>query len=253
MAFDSSTKPRAAWATLALACLLAAAVGGAWLVVRYYRTSAQEGAAMLDDMRKRTLADFWTGEAYQAKYVIRDSAGRVMGYETVLRGPLDDGFGGVTVHQGGNFVMRETWWVANDLSKGHYEANYLSRNGQAAEMHISLDGGRVGFWASGMNEEDSEEAHANYLPEGLEPLAIRLVAREGKKATFLCIPNEESQAAMGIVLGRLTMTPRGGGAVRVRREFRSGSFTDMVYLDEHGEISRVQRIGGQVVTRIDEE
>ena len=249
MAFGSS-KPRSTVATLVLAGVLLVMIGVAWALVRYYRTSAREGALLLAEMRRQTLAGLWPRQHREARYEWRDASGRLEGRLQVSRRAVEGGFEGVTIHvpvagpalrQG---LVKETWTVSDDLAKGDYRADYLTLR---YAVEIRLEGGQIHFRTTGMEEEAQEEAPANYVPEGLEWLAVRMVARAGKKATFAMVSNNESRAARDIVPWRVTMTPLDARTVRCLYEWRAGSFAETFHLDDSGEVARVAMDDGAVL------
>jgi hypothetical protein len=250
---SDSPRSRPTVVTLVLAGILVLMVAAAWALVRYYHTSAREGAIVLEEMRRQTLEKLWPPSAYQAHFEWRDASGHALSRLDVARQPVQDGFEGVLLHtvpaSPGRqaAAVREAWTVSDDLSKANYVADYLSQN---VRMGIRLDGGEIRFQSTTMKEPAAMEAPANYIPEGLEWLAIRTAARIGKKAAFMWVSNEASHAARDVRTGRLIVTPAGPRSVRCVREWSGGSDTETYELDEAGEVIGAKRDDGSVMVPV---
>ena len=249
---SGSVNPRAALATLVLMGILLLTVGGAWLLVRFYRSPSRQGAILLQEMRRRTLVDLWPREPYTARFERRDATGRLQSRLRISRRPANDGFTGASLHEAVSGAarrigdVRETWAVSRDLSKGTYRAEYLS---QGLIVRIDLGREEVEFRATGLGPAQAE-APANYIPEGLEWLAVRLVARSGRKATFMTLLNEECLSAKDLVFSHLTLTPVDAQTVRGRYEGGEAPYSQTYFLDAAGEVNRMDGTDGSVLALV---
>lgn len=234
--------------TAVLFGVLILSVGVALLLTHYRPTATGEGTLVVRDMWTRTLPAFWPAATWERVFLAHDDAGRPQERLTVVRRATADGFQGKRIHEiltprRGRTWSRvvEAWSVRSDLSAGLYTATY--NNGELV-VEIVLREGEVVFRADN-TEFPPAAPPGNYLPEGLEWLAVRLVAAGGKKATFAMITNEYSRAAGGIRFDYVTMTPVNSREVRCRYDVAGQSHTETFHLDASGEVVQMDRDTGE--------
>jgi hypothetical protein len=244
----SQSKP--VMTTLVLLGVLLLAVGGAWLMVRFYSGPSRVGAAILEDMRKQGLPKLWPTKRYKAQLQRKDLAGHLESRISVMREFSDGAFDGNDFVQAFSGPPRDvgnvevTWTVSDDMNSGSYTAVYRTHN---FWVKIDLDKGRVSFEGLGMKPV-SGDAPANYIPEGLEDLVIRQVARGGKKASFQMIPDWSSYQSKAIVFVRMVLTPVSRQKVLCRMEGDGGKDDMIYYLNADGEVERIEYDGAVMTT-----
>ncbi|HUT57920.1 MAG TPA: hypothetical protein VNA25_08730 [Phycisphaerae bacterium] len=235
--------------------ILLVTVAVAWWLTRFRNAAMREGAHLVDEMRRRSLSDIWPRGALQAVFVRRDGAGRETGRVTVERVATDGGFAGrvrdepLPAFRGRLRNVREDWSIRGDLSAGQYQAAYVGENRiigiilAGEDVHVTVNGQPI----------DSVPIPANYLPEGLMWLAVRMVADRGREATFAFVSNEESEATGTVALNRVTMTPVGAREVRCTVATGRGRYDVTYHLDASGEVSSVRWEEGMTLTRVEME
>lgn len=246
-----SAKSRQGLLTTVMIGILLLTVAVAWWLTSFRNTAAREGAHLVEQMRRRSLSDIWPRGALLAAFVHRDGAGQEIGHLTIARFATEGGFGGWVRHQplpgfaGRLRNVREDWSIFDDLSAGQYEAVYIGEN---RVIGIILSGREVHVTVNG-HLHASAETPANYLPEGLMWLAVRMVAERGKEAVFAFISNEESDTGRTVAFHRVAMTPVGPREVRCAVVTGRGRYLRTYHLDTSGEVSSIRWEDGMTLTR----
>jgi hypothetical protein len=239
---------RPALVSLVLMGVLLLAVAGAWLMVRFYHSPSRVGADILQDMRKQGLPALWPARRFAVRFQQKDPSGKLQRRVSMVRQPAEGSFAGHAYTEAvsgpprrvGN--IEEAWIVTNDLSEANYVAVY-----RTFWVKIELNKDQLSVEGSGMDRV-TEDTPANYIPEGLEDLAIRQAARGGKKASFQMISDEQSFESKSIAFIRMVVTPVSRQEARCRLEGSGGSLEMTYHLDAAGEVERIQYEDGATLT-----
>jgi hypothetical protein len=176
----------------AMFIVLLACVGVAAILVAVRGGGRREAAALLGEVRERSLGAWWNGTRVQWR--INRAGGTAAGWEAEIRAPLGDtdGFEGLSV-QFDATTGRSAWqyWrLSGDAKQGFYRSVMHGRGGSRSlsymDTRIRLAGDRLAI-EQRLNEQlfgSAANVPAGYLPEGLKPLIVREVARRGGKAAF---------------------------------------------------------------------
>jgi hypothetical protein len=246
---QDSANPRPALVTIVMLGVLLLTVGAAWVVVRYYYSPSRVGATVIAEIRRRTLGELWPKQKYAAWFDRKDALGKIESRRGVVRQSSNGAFAGEMLHLAvsgasrriGN--VRADWTMSDNLTKGYYRASYL---GLGLAVEIDLDGQQVHLRGTQMGTE-SVDVPANYIPEGLEWLAIRLAAQGGKKATFMLISDIASLQNKTIAFDRVVVTPLDAQSARCRYETGGPPVTWTYHFDAAGEVVHGECDDGSVL------
>ena len=217
-----------------LAILLGSVGIAYWLVLARTVMPRQRGAEIIRTIRQKKLSAYWGEQAEELKYDIRNKAGQRVGMFYASRGPAETGFKGSTTLRRPAGTIASQWWLTVDASTGRYfSASTLTS--------ISLSDGKVSVeQPSGRKLLKAEsDAPANYIPEGLTHLIIRMVAERGERATFKIILDNEAIVNSRLRFVGVTMVPLSSRKVQVYFASIRGAGTQVYYLDEHGKVVKI--------------
>ena len=229
--------------------VLLLAVGVAWWISQTRGGGGDQALAVLKDIRSQGLGAFWGDQPNYAWYLATKADGEMVGWRVNLRMPLPNEAGYVGIshqrgidEQGKWQISEERWQLDPTAQMGSYEARVGRGRRIEPQLFINFDKGLL--TVSVPTHSDKQAAPANYLPEGLLPLAIRLTHQSGKKASFGMIINEVAIHELAAKKGQLhvvplAITPQADG---VLLNYAS-AFEVHVTLDEQGEI-QAEEAGG---------
>lgn len=231
--------PRTAMLTFIMLAILAGSLGAAWLLSATRGAAANEAAAILAQIRTRRLSSYWPEESYRECFVFRDASGQVRGGRQTWWSQAHDEYQGHTVMVT-QYIAREDWWVGDDASSGQYDSRESTHN---LRTRITLAKGQV--TVAQAIEEGTQSAQtplpANYIPEGLMPLAVAQVAKRGKPASFRMIFDQEAIVEDKVTFVLARMVPQDSNTVKVAYSGPEGSTSEVIHLDAAGRIESIQR------------
>jgi hypothetical protein len=229
--------PRAILAGLMLAVFLAS-VGIAWWLAARQGRPRENGAATIRLIRQR-LSELWPVETETLWYLHRSQTGRPVGWSMVRRQRREGMFAGVKIvaSRRTGQVYAERWEVGDGAAAGQY---FASARGRSEVTRIALGAGKVAVErrAGFLRRQAEAPAPDNYIPEGLQPLALRLVATGQAEARFAFISNDESISEVGeLLFSTLHVQPAGPRRLRLTYATHENRWSTLVDLDERGTVA----------------
>jgi hypothetical protein len=238
-AMGLSERHRQSLLGLVLLAILGLSVLAAWTMVQARQAPADRGKDMLRGIRTRTLSSYWGSQESSRWYLVRDSAGRSVGYMVRARKPVEKGHSGLTLMRMGNVQHGESWALDAAATQGSYTSTIGGRG--VLDTQITLRDDQVTVsrpWEGGSGKATSP-APGNYIPEGLMPLIVAEVSRTAAETRFCFIYDPESITREGVHFTAITMTPQGDGKVRLRSKFLQDEMDEVYHLDAAGEVDRI--------------
>jgi|GEM_PF-3156239 len=214
---------------------LASVAAAAWLAD--VRAEPMDRGADTMQALRRELPRLWSGPGETLWYLLTGPSGQQGGWLMQDWRREDGTYAGRTITRTQNDLYVEQWRVSDDARKGTYLAwPWSDRRDRTA---IALDGNTV------VVEQDRGRRRriaraptpANYIPEGLSSLAVRLACVGGSSARFAMIYNDEAISGGRLAFGALAVEPQSPRRARVSYlPATSPDWTDVVVLDEKGRI-----------------
>jgi len=251
-----SAAARQALLALLLTAVLAAAAGAAWLLQEIAQRRVDKGAAILKQIRSNKLALYWPDRRQTDWYLIQQGS-VVLGWHAIVREGSGGGFRGWEIELGYNQAgatereMHSAWNLNADATDGTYQSR-VERRGQPTELtQIRLqesaseaDQATVEVLQPTLALEAQSPEPRNYIPEGVLPLAIRLVAEGGADAQFRMVFDDIPNSHKVVEFGSVRISHEGRGRTdqgeqthRVRVYYRGwGKHPREYELDESGKL-----------------
>jgi hypothetical protein len=235
---NRTEKTRSALLSLVMLVVLLASVLAAWSLVTARGAMFDRAAAVIQEIREKTLPSLLGGKPVTTYYLLRDAKGRNLGYTIDTRRPVNGNFSGVRLMRQAKAVFHEQWRLRNDIASGQY-LGISQEPARAEETRITLKDKQVTVeqvvGSKLMQVRDA--APSNYIPEGLTPLVIRLVVQRGQKASFKTISDSEAIIQGQLNFTTVTLTPLSDRKVRYEAELFPLGKIDRIYsLDAGGQV-----------------
>ena len=181
----------------------------------------------------------FTAPRCRAWYLIRDKAGRPVGWEHETRMPVRGGYAGTRKVNlpAQNRIIEEGWWISADATSGKYGGTASTPQGRF-ETRTDLTDGRVMTQSGPPMKAAATIAPSNYIPEGLHALVFFLAASGAEKAVCRMVFDLEAIRGGRVNFQPVTLQPLGLNRVEV---VYSGSRAGHVYhFDEQGLVERIE-------------
>jgi len=247
-------RQRAILALVMLGILLLS-VAVAWWFVRARGDDVRRGEDIIRRIRGNSLEHYWTDAPEVLWYLARSSSGRIVALRRISRAPVAEGAAdGITEgYEGANtlyrlrgtrlFPLNQEWWrISTGATRGSYRGPAQKRGFIWTEIY--LNDGRIRVDQIGPRALTAETTvPGNYIPEGLSLLAVRLVAAEGKPASFRTIINQHAIVDGYVPFAKVTMAPDKQGKVVAEMTDLQGKNASVYTVDEAGRITRIVERG----------
>ena len=224
--------------------ILAASVALAWLTTGPAAPPLPGGAEIISKLADDTLDEYWNDSHSDSWFIVLKPNLKPIGWQMLSKGRQAEGVfsGGMVSKSAGDLPDKSTWRISADLSEGLYVARGSDNKGRIVETRITLTDNEVSVVRSSGDQKLAATAARpdNYLPEGVFPLALRLVAERGQEATVKMIFDEIAviHGAVNFINARLI--PQGRNFVRVEYSGRGPLFSIVYQLDSAHEVSRYE-------------
>ena len=219
----------------ALLAVLAASVLFAYTLVLASRADIRAAESILAQLRQNGLTYYWSSDDFERQYAVIDRDGKIISRSAVKRIRTDTGYEGGSQEIRGPVGAVELWTISDDATEGQYAAE--SSIGAFSKTAISLDGAELTVISG--DRIAKTETPANYIPEGLLELIVRLVAASERDATFSMILNEGAIADGSVLFVDILMKPLSPSQVEVNIPAIGPAGMKVYYLDDDGEVSKV--------------
>ena len=221
--------------------ILLACVGGAWWLVEV-RTEQPEraGQDVLDEIRTQKLSHFWPGKSQRLYYAAHDVHGKTVGWAVISHLRTAEGFHGQRLDSAGT---EETWDLDDAATTGTYEGP-TGTDGSLTQIQLKDSAATVQRVKAGLVvQRASAPAPANYIPEGLTHVVVRLVAQSGKDGMFTALLNHEALSGRELTFAIVKMKPT-GRLVEVETVTQEGSLREKYVLDDGGKVTSIHAAKG---------
>ena len=237
-----------AWLMMAL---LAASVGAAWWLTASRHFDPRAAGEVMGSIRKRGLPALW-GDQLVANWYIRYRAdGKPVGWHVAKRlRRQGGGYAGTRIKQTGDLFSIQTWALDDTARTGKYESRRwrwrtISLPGRTVRMPVPSDATEISF---GNGRLDVIQAEGNrvlkasapvpddYIPNGLDDLAMYETAAWGRKTMFTILTDGQAIARGQVNFTILRATPEGGRVIR--RQFNDSEEEIMIF-EEAGRLLKI--------------
>lgn len=219
--------------------ILLVSVGVAWWLVQGQKALLDRGREIIAQIRTEKLESFWDRRPSRLWYIKTDSTGRAVSWRAAYRDyvPARDVYRGSAFSGSHDLLARAEWELSPDAGAGEYSSTVAGRNGQAFTV-IRLRDGEVKVLrvVPRGSARAATAAPDNYIAEGTLELAVRLVARAGREASFRMIIDDAAIAQGQVRFIVVKMIPRGPRRVQVEM----GGFREVYHFDESWRIVKIE-------------
>jgi hypothetical protein len=222
--------------------ILAGSVLVAWWLSELRGAAVRRGREVVRTIRGSGLAAYWPEDEHVAWYLIRRAqSGQPAGWYMVRRRRVPDGYRIWKIAGLDRKYYLEEWRLNPSATISNYEARSLSGQGRGTIIRLNGREATV-LWTQGaVALSGTSTVPENYIPEGLNDLAVELAAAGGKEAAFQTIFNEEALGGSRVRFGRVRVEPLGSRRVRVRYRSARAQWEETLWLDDRGRIERSER------------
>jgi len=247
IASGKPSQPRRSLLAALTGLVLAATVGGAWLLVASAGRRARAAEEILQEIRSRGLAKLMPEKPTIRWYLVHGDSGPV-GWRAQATGRIDQAsFVGVDMQVVAATSAVENWTLSADATQGEYLAVERIRGRMLSRTEIAMANGRVKVLQAFPREPPgvfhaASPAPPNYLPEGLHELVISQVSARGADAQFKLVFNERPNHFGYVDYGTLRFQALTGGAgrsVRVSGARGREKHASVYTVDSAGQIREV--------------
>lgn len=247
---------RSLLAAVMFVIFVAVLAGANWLV-QTRQQGARNAAQLLAEVRETKLPHYWPAEPSTTYFLAKGPDGRSIGWRREQRIAFAGGYRGQSIMLvPGSGAERELWQLDDTATVGKYAGPTEKRSNRLTK--ILLDHGSVRVQqlvGNTLVKEAQSPTPDNYMPEGLTPLMVRLVAQNGHEAVFRTILNIEAivDGQSQINFGVLRLEPIDRTTVRVETHLSAGAFESTYHLNAQGQIIEISDPDGmtQVLTPVD--
>lgn len=246
--------------------VLAAAIGGAWLLQVGSTQRARAGAEIIRQIRSKGLAHYWD-DGPRIDWYLRTDKSQPRGWRATVRQRTAEGnFRGWMVNlraaPGGaaSETIVEAWVLNEAATQGSYVGTVMEGPFEKLRTEISLGNGEVQV-RQGPDAHARTPAPDNYIPEGASAIAVRQVAAERGQGQFKMIfdqiPIDRRDVRFSTVRIRHAgrgQTQAGAPTDLVRMTYREwGKYEQTFELDQEGNLLSIEHHGGLRFERITQE
>jgi len=242
------SRPRTVLLTGVMLAILAVSTVVAWTLTTVSKVDpARRGREIIAQLTPEALENYRPAADELRYYIGLSKGGDPVMWRVVIRKATPDSrlTGSTTAGHDQGVTRTSTWQLRNDLSRGRYTST-----NDLITTQIRLEDDRVTVIRSSRNRRVPASAKRpdNYLPEGMLPLVLQLVAQGGEEAIFKLILDNAAIKNNRLNFGTARLTPLGPRAVRVEYSANGSSDLKMIYrFDPDMNVERIEHLKSGIV------